>query len=617
MIFSKQPFGVKFSRPSVSQAGAFASLDPAPKNALDLFADRLQRGFLRQDIEETNDVRQDKLGNRFSLQKIFEFLKLPIYSRKGDESLLNLLANEGEDRITIAQLLGESSEGLVPKLLSVRDLIRDNSHQLGVNFREILSREPITDYLFAYSLFVKRCKDPESIFNYLTDTGGGWKIVYDYVVEKGFWEIADKKLIILPESSVESILRELRDEPVSFTGGGYTGAVESLIRDYVFGANELKLIKSVEPITGPLTDEQVSALIQYIRTSRIRITMDNAEVFLPIALANLTNRDASYVPDDEEGQLAAGDYSVNYYDEEMAVLEYDQSSVEAAAMLFFSMVWGDELGIFEVINRIATQAANNLQLSVRRRQVAEDLSMYVLDEQFLDLRRNRTCRRVSPPERQMFYRQVFGVGNAPVVDGSAVNIEFPRYWAVLMTEVARYIGKVEESSNSGISVSPQKLFQAIEDVQYNLSNYCSGMAKVAAPIIYSEMDFVIQRLLNSDDIKSQLSRRGGQSFWGVVETVRGTQNLGPLRSKGRFGHEIISTIAKGWQPLAHDVEKFSAFISTVEAYILAESQLAGAGEETPWSAKDGEQVGPAFPSAMPGQLPTIEPPKSPSDGWNF
>ncbi len=37
--------------------------------------------------------------------------------------------------------------------------------------------------------------------------------------------------------------------------------------------------------------------------------------------------------------------------------------------------------------------------------------------------------------------------------------------------------------------------QAVEDLQYDLSAHCIGMATVATPMIYAELNFIIRRFL--------------------------------------------------------------------------------------------------------------------------
>ena len=359
------------------------------------------------------------------------------------------------------------------------------------------------------------------------------------------------------------------------------------------------------------------AIVDYIRRSnedQTRITEGNAAYFVSIALAKLQKEEVSLLPATYGPQVGVEDYSVSYYENRITAPEYERASIEAAAQMYLSMVWGDMLGIFATVDRIAMQSAGNGQpilLEVRSRQLANDLRTYVLDDEYIDLKTGRQGKRISPTERQMMYRQLFGLGDAQVLDDSHVNPDFQRYWAVLMMEVVKYIGKVEENGDNFSSISASKVFQAIEDLQYNLSAYCTGLPKIAAPTIYGELDFVIQRILDSDDVKQQLGRRGSPSFWKVVEQVRGMQDFTPLRNKGMFGHKIISTIASATPAFVEDQAAFEEFIANVEAFIVAEDQLAEAGGSMAglqfpgFFGFDGGMPGmpeglPGMPSGLPG-----------------
>jgi hypothetical protein len=303
------------------------------------------------------------------------------------------------------------------------------------------------------------------------------------------------------------------------------------------------------------------------------------------------------------------------------------------------MVWGDMLGIFAAVDQIAMQSSSNgqpLLLEVRSRQLSNDLRTYVLDDEYVNLKTGEKGKRISPPERQMMYRQLFGLGDAQVVEDSHVNPDFQRYWAVLMMEVVKYIGKIEENGDNFSSISASKVFQAIEDLQYNLSAYCTGLPKIAAPTIYGELDFVIQRILDSDDVKQQLGRRGSPSFWKVIEQVRGMQDFTPLRNKGMFGHKILSTIASATPAFVEDQSAFEEFIANVEAFIVAEDQLAEAGGSMAglqfpgffgFDGPAGQAGGmPGMPSGLPGMPGNMfgggagngaNGAASPADEWNF
>jgi hypothetical protein len=382
----------------------------------------------------------------------------------------------------------------------------------------------------------------------------------------------------------------------------------------VYGDAELGLVLQARDALGiDIPANLQPTLVDYIRRSNAdghKINAKNAPYFVANALSSLQAeqvplRQAAYGP-----EVGAEDYSVSYYIDRVTAPEYERASIEAAAQMYLTMVWGDMLGVFATVDRIGMQSSGNgqpLLLEVRSRQLSNDLRSYVLDEEFTDLKTGKLCKRIPPTERQMLYRQLFGIGNAQVIDDSHVNPDFQRYWAVLMMEVAKYIGKVEDSGTGYTSISASKVYQAIEDLQYNLSAYCTGLPKIAAPAIHGELDFVIQRILDSTDVKQQIGRRGAPSFWKVVEQVRGMQDFTPLRNKGMFGHKILSTIAQATPAFIEDQAAFEEFIATVEAYIVAEDQLAESGGSMAGLQFPGfygaDGMGPGVGAAGGGYLP--------------
>ena len=122
--------------------------------------------------------------------------------------------------------------------------------------------------------------------------------------------------------------------------------------------------------------------------------------------------------------------------------------------------------------------------------------------------------------------------------------------------------------------------QAVEDIQYNLSQHCTGMANVITPLIYAELNFVIQRIFMHPEILRQVVPAGG-TWWRVVEALCLDMNKSRPRAtvsynKAKLGHDIIRSIAD-YDPTAfEDDAAFSKFISLVDAFITTQSILQDA-----------------------------------------
>lgn len=542
-----------------------------------------------------------------------QVLSLPIYSRNSaTATLLTTPKPQGNAVVDLGYVI--DALGDTEELYEVRRLINHNAKRLPFNLITLLARDEVVEYMFSRTKYAKGFAEAEGIFNSIVDEDHGGAFLYNFVTDYALERMRiDEHLSILPDTQ-DKMLKRLQEDPVLLRRDSLEAAFKSLATEFVYGDKELALIlKAESQLKIDIPASFQPALVDYIRRTNAQgeqINADNAAYFISIALAKLQKEDVALRPSAYGSQVGVEDYSVSYYEDRITTPEYERASVEAAAQMYLTMVWGDMLGVFQTVDRIAMQTPpvegqGSILLEVRSRQLSDDLRMYVLDEEYRDLRTGRVSRRISPTERQMFYRQLFGIGDAQVVADEQVNPDFQRYWAVLMMEVVKYIGKVEENGDNYRSISPSKVYQAMEDLQYNLSAYCTGLPKIAAPSMYAEMDFVIQRILDSDDVKQQLGRRGSPSFWKVVEQVRGMQDFTPLRNKGIFGHKIISTIARATPDFVEDQSAFEEFIANVEAFIVAEDQLAEAGGSMAglqFPGFFGMDAGGAFPG-MPGSFP--------------
>ena len=181
----------------------------------------------------------------------------------------------------------------------------------------------------------------------------------------------------------------------------------------------------------------------------------------------------------------------------------------------------------------------------------------------------------------MFYKQVFNYGGAVHInDVVPSNEEFPRLWKVLMLESAKFLERAQLSPNPDTYVSRQNVLQSAEDIQYNLSTHCTGMANVIAPLIYAELDFVIRRIFMHDEVMRKVVP-SGYTWWRVVETLifemtgkRPKSTV--IYNKAKGGNDIIRAVAE-YDParFAQD-RQFADFIGNVERFITTQSILQDA-----------------------------------------
>jgi hypothetical protein len=241
------------------------------------------------------------------------------------------------------------------------------------------------------------------------------------------------------------------------------------------------------------------------------------------------------------------------------------------------MVLGDELDVFSAVNFFTHKYLIRGNIEIADSRLRDDLQLYVFSNKFTDLKTNAINDRSRPSERRMFYRQVFDWGRGPTTDDMIVNQEFPKLWKVLILESAKYLERAQISPNPDSYVSRQNVMQAVEDLQYNLSTHCIGMANVITPLIYAELNFVIQRIFMHEEVLRQIVPQGG-TWWRVVEALYiGMKNSRPrstvLYNKAKLGDSILRAIADYNPSTFENDGPFASFISDVEAFITTQSIL--------------------------------------------
>jgi hypothetical protein len=255
----------------------------------------------------------------------------------------------------------------------------------------------------------------------------------------------------------------------------------------------------------------------------------------------------------------------------------------------------------------------------------KDLQDYVFDNEFVDPETGQRMTRTRPAERQMFSRQVFDQGNVPTPEDMPVNFEFPQLWKVLMLESARYLDRAQASLHPDSFVSPQGVAQAVEDLQYNLSTHCTGMATVMAPIVDAELAFVLERILKHPEIIQQVVPEGG-TWKRVVDKLNAERrarrgNAATVYNKAREGKEIIDAIANYTPGDFDDFGKLSAFISKVDFFITTQSILQRGKPTAPRGEVEAEErPDQGIPAPMSGERGREAAPEKAAvgaDEWDF
>lgn len=448
--------------------------------------------------------------------------------------------------------------------------------ELDFNTRTVLDLASVRDLLALRAAVTLGISQQAALLHYVfTHPSGGQEFVRYAVVSAARDHIQEKQLRVIgiddDNSEVVNALAKLTlsDEAL---GEGAIAVATSYIETSKY--NELIELGTKLKITD-IPAEIRPRLVQYIKESTVEVTKQNAPFILPMYLAKAATTGRT-----SGGGTTDDPFAVNFFVEDSAALQVSTSAVKCAAQLYYVMVLGEELGVFDAVRYFTHRYLFRDGFAVEDPQLRRDLENYVFSEQFPGLDRvtgeERIMRCTRDGERRSFYRQVFDEGTEPVPGEGIPNPEFGRLWKVLMLESARYLERAQASPHPDNYVSRQNVMQAVEDLQYNLSVTCVGMATVMTPLMYAELDFVVNRILGHPEVRKHLVPSGG-SWWKVVEKLQANQGrrtrASVLHNKARLGYSLVRAIADYTPSRFEEDAPFAEFISNVDAFITTQSIL--------------------------------------------
>ncbi|WLQ15880.1 hypothetical protein O5O45_08130 [Hahella aquimaris] len=256
------------------------------------------------------------------------------------------------------------------------------------------------------------------------------------------------------------------------------------------------------------------------------------------------------------------DFTVDHFDdvEEQGVVK---ENILAAGALDYIFEFGERLGVFRLVDALVLNwAAGSIDV-VEGPAAARLYRYWKLREE-----------RASLDERGMVYRRVLNKGSTEVLSRMVVNEPFPLLWRNLMAEVAEYIDKTEKVDDGAGEFSPvsrSRIYQATRELQYNLTEYCTGMAHVQAREFYAQLQECFE-ILKDDEIMSYFGGNRRKSLWTVIEKLSkeefgASPNIAAHRSLAVDGNRIFQWIAN-YNEAAVRQEDFIAFLQAAESYIL-------------------------------------------------
>ncbi|MEZ5504510.1 MAG: hypothetical protein R3F47_05795 [Gammaproteobacteria bacterium] len=247
-----------------------------------------------------------------------------------------------------------------------------------------------------------------------------------------------------------------------------------------------------------------------------------------------------------------------------------KENILAAGALDYIFEFGERLGVFKLVDALVLNwAAGSIDV-VEGPAAARLYRYWKLREE-----------RASNEERGMVYRRVINKGNTDVLSRMVVNEPFPQLWHNLMAEVAEYIDKTERV-DQGIGetspVSRSRIYQATRELQYNLTEYCTGMAHVQAREFYAQLQECFD-ILKDDEILAYFGGNRRKSLWTVIERLSkeefgASPNIAAHRSLAVDGNKIFVWIAN-FNEVSVRQEDFVSFLQAAESYILNFSNASG------------------------------------------
>lgn len=273
-----------------------------------------------------------------------------------------------------------------------------------------------------------------------------------------------------------------------------------------------------------------------------------------------------------DGAVSTWDFSVDYFDD-AEDLEVNPENIKLTGALYY-IHWLDELGVFDAVNYITLMwARGSLDVTLNGNSsgsgAASKLYKYF----------KRNDSRLSKEERMMIYRQVFGLGNVPVLDGGIENRDFARLQDNLMNQVVEYINKIEGSGTNREAVSIEGLSQAIIDLRHNADQFNRGKVAQDAHELHAQLQDCFN-ILRDPEIAAQLAGGRHRNMWTVLERVLrdhlGKQpNISAYKTAAVEGNRMFNIIADFNHNRRHsEMDRISALLKSAEAFIVARSQMA-------------------------------------------
>jgi hypothetical protein len=240
-----------------------------------------------------------------------------------------------------------------------------------------------------------------------------------------------------------------------------------------------------------------------------------------------------------------------------------RESILAAGAIDYVYELGERMGIFRLTEALVLNWASGA-IDVSGGQAAGKLYRYwkLMDD------------RSDENDRGLLYKRVLNKGSVELVSRMVANEYFPQLWSNLMNEVATFIDKTERLETGRTEATPVStgaIVQSIKELQYNLSEYCNGMAFMQIRELYSQLQQAFD-LLRDPDIIAHFGGPRRRNMWTAVEQMSKQEfqtavPVGPLLRVAVDGNRVFricSTFDEGTFP----PDQLMGLIDACESYII-------------------------------------------------
>ena len=419
-----------------------------------------------------------------------------------------------------------------------------------------------------------RVGDTDGVTNYILDNLGEIEKEFYTQIVRGVAKRSDIDLTKDPRL-LGLAVSKLRQSGLDLGAGGVEDAVLQVLSRTSRESDWAKFVdKFVETRELELSFRRRELVLAQLDRLHVTATQDNrliAQVIDDVTRGSGTDPVQLTRP---IGRTTAWDFQVDLFDSTAAQIVL-ADNVRAAGALMWCYDIGERLGVFKLTDALVYRWWVGL-LDFGDADLTSELYRYY------KLRDERPVEE----ERFLLYRRILDLGGAQVGDRVVVNADFPQLWRSLMEEVATYIDRSETSFRD--RVNTQGVVQAIQEIQYNLTERMAGMALTQVTEMYNQLrqtevgSGVLGALdiLSHDEVVGQLASGRRRDQWSVIERLAKEEfgispNVNAMRTSAVEGFRVVDYIAD-FRPGALDEDAFDDFISSAKAWILAQ-QLAGDG----------------------------------------